>query len=172
MLQITKKADYAVRLMVEVAAHSGGVIATAEIAERQDIPYQFLRKVAQELAAKGLLISERGGHGGLTLGRAPEDISVLDIMHALEAPPINDCALDPDNCGRHETCACFGVWFEAQGAIDRVLAGATLSKLVRAHRVLQARRGGGGGGQKARDGDSIGLVFTGQMAHESEIGNG
>jgi Rrf2 family protein len=158
--------------MVEVAAHSDGVIATAEIAARQDIPYQFLRKVAQELAAKGLLISERGGHGGLTLGRAPEDVSVLDILRALEAPPINDCAVDPDNCSRHETCAGFGVWFEAQAAIDRVLAGATLSKLVRAHRVLQARRSGSEAGQKARARDSIGLVFTGQMAHESEIGNG
>jgi Rrf2 family protein len=172
MLQITKKADYAVRLMVEVAAHSGGVIATAEIAERQDIPYQFLRKVAQELAAKGLLIGERGGHGGLTLGRAPEDVSVLDILRALDLPPINDCAVDPDNCGRQKTCAAFGVWFEAQAAIDRVLAGATLSKLVRAHRVLLARSGGGESGQKARDRDSIGLVFTGQMAHESGIGNG
>ena len=61
MLQITRKADYAVRLMVEVAAHSGESVTTAEIAESQAMPYQFLRKVAQVLSAKGLLASERGG---------------------------------------------------------------------------------------------------------------
>ena len=162
MLQITRKADYAVRLMVEVAAHSGGTIATAEIAQRQDIPYQFLRKVAQELVASGLLNSERGGHGGLALGRAPESISVLDVLRALDLPPINNCTLDPDDCGRREGCAAFGVWFEAQAAIDRVLGEATLSRLARSHRVLQAGKGGRNG-QKAQPRDANGRVFIGPI---------
>ena len=172
MLQITRKADYAVRLMVEVAAHSGGAIATAEIAERQGIPYQFLRKVARELAAKGLLNSERGSHGGLTLGRAPESISVLDILRALDLPPINDCAMDPDTCGRHETCAAFGVWFEAQAAIDRVLGEATLWRLARAHRVLQAGKGSGESSQRSRKNTPMVGFSLDQLAHETEIGTG
>ena len=136
MLQITKRADYAVRLMVVVAAHRGTPITTAEIARRERIPYQFLRKVAQELAGRGLLVSERGGRGGLSLAREAEAISVLDIMRALDAPPINDCSIQPDGCVRRGSCAVFPVWFEAQREIDRVLEGARLSKLVRAHRVL------------------------------------
>lgn len=141
MLQITKRADYAVRLMVEVAAHRGMPITTAEIARREGIPYQFLRKVARELAARGLLVSERGGRGGLSLAREAEEISVLDIMRALDAPPLNDCSIQPDRCARREACAVFPVWFEAQREIDRVLKGATLAKLVRAHRVLQMGAG-------------------------------
>lgn len=149
MLQITKRADYAVRLMVEVAAHQGRPVTTAEIAERQEIPYQFLRKVGRELASKGLLVSERGGRGGLSLARGAEEISVLDVLRALDLPPMNDCSVDPDNCARRESCAVFPVWFEAQRAIDRVLGGATLSKLVRTHRALQPRPATGERGQKA-----------------------
>lgn len=148
MLRITKKADYAVRLMVEVACYSGRAITTAEIAERQDIPYQFLRKVARTLASRGLLVSERGGKGGLTLARAPEDISVLDILRALGLPPINDCSVDPDNCPRREICAVFPVWFEAQREIERVFGAARLSRLVRAHRALLARAAAAETGQR------------------------
>lgn len=171
MLQITKKADYAVRLMVEVASHSGRAITTAEIAERQDIPYQFLRKVARTLAGRGLLVSERGGKGGLTLARAPEDISVLDILRALGLPAINDCSVDPDNCPRREICAVFPVWFEAQREIERVFGAARLSKLVRAHRALLARAAAVETGQTARERDYKGPIPIRRMAHGRGSGN-
>lgn len=168
MLQITKKADYAVRLMVGVAAHPGGAVTTAEIAERQEIPYQFSRKVARILVSKGLLSSERGGRGGLTLARSPEDISVLDILRALDLPPINDCSVDPDNCPRREICSVFPVWFEAQREIERVFENARLSKLVRGHRALLARSRSGSS-QSALERDSKGPIPISRMAHEGGI---
>jgi len=171
MLQITKKADYAVRLMVEVGSHSGRAITTAEVAQRQDIPYQFLRKVARTLANRGLLISERGGKGGLTLARASEEISVLDILRALDLPPINDCSVDPDNCPRREICAVFPVWFEAQREIERVFGAARLSKLVRAHRALLARAAAAEPGQTAGERDYKGPILIRRMAHERGSGN-
>ena len=170
MLQITRKADYAVRLMVEVAAHSGESVTTAEIAESQAMPYQFLRKVAQVLSAKGLLASERGGKGGLTLARPPENISVLDILQALDLPPINDCAVDPDDCARREICAVYPVWFEAQREIERVLGGTALSKLVRAHRVLQSRAHAAGRGQTAHIRGSKGPILDCPRARERRNG--
>jgi Rrf2 family protein len=171
MLQITKKADYAVRLMLEVASHSGGAITTAEIAKRQDIPYPFLRKVAQTLATKGLLASERGGKGGLTLARPAEGISVLDILQALDLPPLNDCAVDPDDCVRREICAVYPVWFEAQREMERVLGGTALSKLVRAHRVLQSRADATERGQTAPIRGSKGPILDGPRADERRNGN-
>ena len=171
MLQITKKADYAVRLMVEVAAHSGESVTTAQIAERQAMPYQFLRKVAQALAAKGLLASERGGKGGLTLARPAEQISVLDILQALDLPPINDCAVDPDDCVRREICAVYPVWFEAQREMERVLGGTALSKLVRAHRVLQPRADPTGCGQTAPIRGSKSPVLDSSRARERRKGD-
>jgi DNA-binding IscR family transcriptional regulator len=64
---------------------------------------------------------------------------VLDILRALDLPPINDCSIDPDNCPRREICAVFPVWFEAQRELERVFGASRLSKLVRGHRALLAR---------------------------------
>ncbi|NIQ77055.1 MAG: Rrf2 family transcriptional regulator, partial [Anaerolineae bacterium] len=60
MMELTRKADYALRLMVEVGVRSQGAVRTSDVARRQGIPYEFLRKVVQELVAEGLLISRRG----------------------------------------------------------------------------------------------------------------
>lgn len=171
MLQITRKADYAVRLMVEVATHSGESVTTAQIAESQAMPYQFLRKVAQALAAKGLLASERGGRGGLTLARPAGQISVLDILKALDSPAVNECVVDPDSCERREICAVYPVWFEAQREMERVLGGTALSKLVRAHRVLQSRVHATGRGQTAPKRDPKRSNLNGQRARECGNGN-
>lgn len=171
MLQVTKKADYAVRLMVEVAAHAGESVTTAQIAERQAMPYQFLRKVAQILAAKGLLVTERGGRGGLALARPAEGISVLDILQALDLPPINDCSVDSDNCARRHICAVYPVWFEAQCEMERVLGETALSKLVRAHRVLQSRAHATERGQTAPIRGSISPILDGPRAHERRNGD-
>lgn len=171
MLQITKKADYAVRLMFEVGAHPGGAITTAEVAKRQEIPYQFLRKVAQMLVARGLLVSERGGKGGLRLARPPEAISVLDILQALDLPPLNDCSTNPNNCKRRAICAAFPVWYEAQLEVDRVLGGTPLSKLIRTHRALEARTTVLQTGQTAHERDAEDLIQAGRKAHEKGTGN-
>lgn len=64
MLRISRQTDYGLRLMVEIASNDCGPIATIDVAQRQDIPYQFLRKVAQSLVASGLLVSVRGAGGG------------------------------------------------------------------------------------------------------------
>ena len=171
MLQLTRKTDYGIRLMLEVGTHGNGGMSTAEVARRQEIPYQFLRKVARTLANSGLLVSERGGKGGLTLARAPEDISVLDILRALGLPPINDCSVDPDNCPRREICAVFPVWFEAQREIERVLGAARLSKLVRAHRALLVRAAAAETGQPALERGYKYPIPIRQMAHARGSGN-
>jgi len=139
--------------MFEVGAHPQGAITTAEVARRQDIPYQFLRKVAQALVAKGLLVSERGGRGGLRLARPAETISVLDILRALDLPPLNDCSTNPNSCKRRAICAAFPVWYEAQLEFDRVLGSTPLSRLVGAHRALQSRATAVEIGQTAHKGD-------------------
>lgn len=130
MLQLNRDADYAIRLMLEVSAPATGRRTTAEVASRQDIPYEFLRKIAQTLVASGLLASERGVHGGLSLGRPAEEITVLDIVRAFGALSLNRCTAVPPRCDRSETCPAQPVWVEAQSQIEKVLGGARLSDLV------------------------------------------
>lgn len=148
MLQLTRKADYGLRLMLEVALHSDGAMTTAEAARRQRIPYQFLRKVGQTLVCRGLLASERGGGGGLTLARPAERISLLDIVRAFESPALNRCTVDPPRCDRRDVCVVYPVWVEAQYEVERVLGGSRLSDMVerqaaweRASRARAGRKG-------------------------------
>src|SRR3972149_8566427 len=98
MFQLTRKADYAIRLMLEVASEPTGRMSTAEVAARQDIPYPFLRKVAQTLVAEGLLSAERGAGGGISLSRAADPISMLDILNATERVALNDCTAIHTTC--------------------------------------------------------------------------
>ncbi len=145
MLQLTRKADYGLRLMLELAAQSDGSLTVADVSQRQQIPYEFLRKVAQTLVSQGLLVSERGARGGLALARPAEKITVLDIVRAFESPALNRCTVDPPRCDRRDVCAAYPVWVEAQNEVERVLGGARLSSLVDRQEVLDARASRGGG---------------------------
>jgi Rrf2 family protein len=139
MLQLTRKADYGIRLMLEAASHAEGPLTTAHAAKRQQIPYEFLRKVAQTLVSRTLLVSERGIRGGLTLARPAETITVLDIVDAFESPALNRCTVEPPRCDRRDVCAVYPVWVEAQSEVDRVLGGTNLSSLVDRQGELDAR---------------------------------
>ena len=137
MLQLTRKTDYGIRLMLEVGAHGNGGMSTAEVARRQNIPYQFLRKVVRPLVAEGLLTSRRGQGGGLSLARPPETITALDIVRAFGPASLNECTIDPPECDRRNLCAGYGVWLEAQSSVERVLRATRLSDMVQRQAALE-----------------------------------
>ncbi|HEX9016400.1 MAG TPA: Rrf2 family transcriptional regulator, partial [Chloroflexota bacterium] len=84
-MQITRKADYGVRTIMDVAALEPGAMAqTHEVASRQGIPLNFLAKIVPALARAGLLRSYRGSGGGIALGRPPEQITLLDVVEAVD----------------------------------------------------------------------------------------
>lgn len=130
MLQLSREADYALLLMLEVGAHTEGAITTPEVARRQQIPYEFLRKVARTLVRQGLLVSQRGAGAGLTLARPAEEITVLDIVRAFGSLALNRCTADPPRCDCLELCPVYPVWAEAQYEVERVLGGTRLSSLI------------------------------------------
>jgi Rrf2 family protein len=130
MLHISRQTDYGLRLMVEIASNGGGPIPTIEVAQRQEMPYQFLRKVAQSLVAAGLLVGERGTGGGLSLARSPDSITMLDIVDSLETIALNDCTVDPPRCDRRDRCAVFPLWTRMQALVEGLLASVTLSELA------------------------------------------
>jgi len=139
MLGLNRNADYALRLMLDIGAHSGAV-STADIARRQETPYQFLRKVARTLVRQGLLTSERGARGGLRLARPAESVTLLEIVSAFGPPSLNRCTVDPPRCDRREVCGVFPVWAEAQREVERVLARYTLSDVVSRQAILADSR--------------------------------
>ena len=85
MLAITSKSPYAVRALAELARSGGsGPVPIGEIARRRDIPVQFLEGLFATLRRAGILVSQRGVKGGYSFARAPEELTVLEIVEALE----------------------------------------------------------------------------------------
>ena len=84
MISVTSKSRYAVVAMAELARSGARPVPIAQVAERREIPLQFLEQLFSTLRRDGLLLSQRGVKGGYTLARPPEDITVLEVVQALD----------------------------------------------------------------------------------------
>lgn len=129
---LSRRADYGVRAMMDLASRSAQErIVVAEIAKRQDIPPSFLAKIIPLLARAGLVRTWLGAAGGITLARPPEQISLLQIIEAIDGPlALNLCSIDPTQCKHYTTCTACEVWGKAQAQLNRTLAQTRLSDLV------------------------------------------
>ncbi len=100
MLRLSKKADYALIAMKHLALRPDQAAASArEIAEQYDIPVELMAKVLQRLAREGLLASHQGTRGGYQLSRSPSNISVADVIQAVDGPlTVTACSTEEENC--------------------------------------------------------------------------
>ena len=132
-MQLTRAADYAVRVMIHLAGLAPGTRASrTELAEAADCPDQFLSKVLQSLTRRGLVISHRGNTGGFQLAEDHRDASMLEIIEAVEGPlRLNICLASEAACERRSFCTAYPVWAQAQAALSSVLQNAKLSDLAR-----------------------------------------
>jgi Rrf2 family protein len=132
-MQVTRAADYAVRIMIHLATLPPGSRPNrAALAEAGDIPEHFVSKILQTLTRAGFISSQRGMHGGFALAVPPERITLLDVLEAIEGPTqLNAClAAAGDGCSRKGWCPAHLVWVEAQNAMTRVLRQATIGRLA------------------------------------------
>jgi len=131
-MQITRQADYALRAMLYLAKlEPKQKAATSQIAEEQEIPPSFLAKIISQLSIAGLIHTSRGAHGGVSLARKPEAISLLDVVESIDGPiTLNECTLDPSVCVFGESCPIHEVWCETQKDLVRKLREKTFDKLV------------------------------------------
>ncbi len=115
-MQITRQADYAVRAMVYLAQLGPEKRAsTSQIAQEKQIPPSFLAKIVSQLSVAGLLQTSRGARGGVSLARSAEDISLLDVVEAIDGPILlNDCVSDNGSCSFGDSCPMKPVWCDAQ----------------------------------------------------------
>ena len=132
-MQITRSADYAVRAMVDSADETSTDEARARthmVAQRQDIPPALLAKLVPLLVRAGLLDSQRGARGGLTLARPSSEISMLEIVEAIEGPiAVNRCTATPVQCDKVDQCAVHPVWQQAQDYLVHLLKTTSLADL-------------------------------------------
>ena len=133
-MQLTRAADYAVRVMVHLAGLTSGARATkSQLAASGDVPEAFVGKILQALSRGGLITSHRGSVGGFTLARPADSVTLLDVVELMEGPlQLNACLGPNPSCGRLAWCCVHDVWARAQEALAGVLRGVTIASLAQA----------------------------------------
>ncbi|OIQ54806.1 RrF2 family transcriptional regulator [Neomoorella thermoacetica] len=107
-MRLNQATDYAFRAVLYLAKLEPGTIAEAQmIASREDIPMRFLLKIMRSLVQAGIVQSYRGVSGGFALARPAREITLLDVVEAVEGPvSVNRCLLDPEYCNKHGAPCC------------------------------------------------------------------
>ena len=132
-MQITRQADYAVRAVLYLARLGNERAATSQVAQAQRIPPSFLAKIISQLSIAGLLHTARGARGGVTLARDPREISVLEVVEAIDGPiQLNECVGSEGNCTFDSDCPLRPVWCEAQDDLVKRLRATSFATLLRA----------------------------------------
>lgn len=130
-MQITRQADYAVRAVLHLARSGDTRTATSTIAEEQNIPPSFLAKIISQLSIAGLLHTSRGARGGVTLARLPGEITLLEVIEAIDGPiQLNECVGDTSNCSFDKECPLRPVWCEAQEELVGRLRGTNFADMI------------------------------------------
>lgn len=128
----TRGTDYALRGLVYIARQTENRLVMAnEIAVSEDMPEYFFAKILQSLAKSGLINSFRGTNGGFALAKAPEEITVLEVIEALEGPlTVSKCVNTPQLCEKSDTCPFHGYWTMVQQSLISNLNRYTLADAV------------------------------------------
>jgi len=118
-MQITRQADYAVRAVLHLARVGNAErSATSTVAKEQNIPPSFLAKIISQLSIAGLLHTSRGARGGVTLARDPKEITLLEVIEAIDGPiQLNECVGNDGICTFDENCPIRPVWCDAQNEL-------------------------------------------------------
>lgn len=133
-LMSTRRCDYGLRALVYLAGREGERVKAAEISTEMNIPVGFLHQVLQELQRSRLVTSQTSRTGGYSLGLPATDVTLLDIVEALEGPIERDqCSLRNGTCDIADTCALHSPWSAAQRAFATTLAATTLASVADDH---------------------------------------
>jgi Rrf2 family protein len=135
------RSEYGVRVMIQLARRRGaGPVPLTGIAEAESLPLAYLEQLVSRLRKAGLISSTRGAHGGYELSRDPADITMAEVVHALEgslAPMqcFDELGGTRVHCNHHEdgfeNCATKLLWTRVQGGVERALEQTTLAELAR-----------------------------------------
>ena len=125
-MRISAKGEYAAKAVLYLSLKYPGVVTIHEVARRHSIPIKYLEHILLALKKAGVLESRRGVRGGYTLARAPERISIGEVLrvvdgHFSEASCVEADAREPYVCPESDSCGLKQVWQDVQGAVERIL---------------------------------------------------
>lgn len=138
MLRVSRLADYASVVMACLARHPGEVLPAAQVGAETHLEAPTVSKLLKRLAQAGLVHSFRGAAGGYRLARSAKDISLAEIVEALDGPiGLTECSLGHGGCERQPFCAVSRDWQGIGATIDNALRGVSLADML--HRRAGAR---------------------------------
>lgn len=132
MTIMSKSCEYSLRAVLYIAAKEGdSCVSIREMSKKLDISFHFLTKLLQKLTEHGLLKSYRGPSGGITLAKPTKQISLYDIIMALdEGGMFTSCVLGLKGCGERTPCPLHKQWAEERKRLEKIFKSATLDKLA------------------------------------------
>lgn len=139
-MKLSTRTTYGVRAMMALAERQGaGTLMVKEIAEQQQLPPTYLEQLMVLLRKAELVSATRGAHGGYTLSRAAAEITLAEVIAALEGPlTLSECPSGSGCWGQPEVCVLQEIWQEASEALIQVFTKITLANLVERQRAKAA----------------------------------
>ncbi len=131
-MRVSAKSDYALRALIEIARQEGARPVSAEqIGREQEIPHGFLQAILADLRRAEILISQRGASGGWRMARASEQVSVADVIRAVDGPLVSVYGLRPEAVTYTETAAVLQhVWIAARHSLRDVFEHVSIQQLA------------------------------------------
>lgn len=130
-MDISRKTDYALRILSMLVHNDDQLLSVRAAAEEVDVPYSFARSIQHELARAGIIESLRGVHGGMRLKVDPREISMREVVEAVQGPLcVNDCTSPDASCSRMSACCYHPLWAGAQALLASYLDSVTLADVV------------------------------------------
>jgi Rrf2 family iron-sulfur cluster assembly transcriptional regulator len=131
-MQITNQADYAMRALLFIAQLGPGKQAPSNvIAEEMQMSRLFLSRINSQLSNAGLISTRRGARGGISLAKDPAEISIYDIIVAIDGPVhLIQCTRDPNCCGLYDECTLKNFWVETENLLVNHLKSTTLAQML------------------------------------------
>lgn len=131
MKVLTKNTDYAIRALLVLGAHEGEYVSARKISEEQDIPYQFLRRILQELCRNGLVTTREGARGGVKLDREPGSIKVKEIIEIFQGKvELSECMFRKQLCSNRASCVLRHEIMRIEQIVNREFERITIGKLL------------------------------------------
>ncbi len=140
---LNKHSDYALRALITLGMNPASRISAKALSESQGIPYQFLRRILQELIRHGLVSSKQGAAGGVAISADPDRIMVREVISIFQGPvQISECMFRRQLCSNRANCVLRHEIMRIEQMVDDEFGKVSVGKLIADLRRVEAARGG------------------------------
>lgn len=141
MKVLNKETDYAVRALISLGMKADGWVSAKAISDEQAIPYQFLRRILQELIRQGLVVSKEGAGGGVMLGRNPDTIGVADVIEIFQGKvQVSECMFRKQLCSNRANCVLRHEIMRIEQMVSEEFSKVTIGKLIADLQAVEAMK--------------------------------